>query len=201
MFNKNNVFGWNEWQDLPIDQQMTWRIPITTMFNLTHLRRTHPVILISDYLRLHNLPADTEGSNGAWLQFEYHTHANVFESNPQRRPSLQVIENKWYEDGINRVDVLPLEMRIRGNWSDNGGDPSRGENGSWGHNITTTISSSLHVALPKDKSVLSWEAARKVLEAVASKGGEINDVPSTDEGLEKLLQVNGWEVLYTYMGP
>lgn len=202
MFNKNDAFGWNEWKDLPMDQQMTWRIPITTMFNLTHLRRTHSVILISDYLRLHNLSADTEGSSGAWLQFEYHTHANIFDSDHQRRPTLHVIENGWYEpNGINRVDLLPMEMKIRGNWSDNGGDLAQGQRGSWGHNVTTTISSSLHVALPKDKSVLSWEEAHKILQTFVSEGDEVQNMLATDEGVEELLQLNGWEVLHTYVGP
>jgi len=44
-------------------------------------------------LRLHNLSADTEGSSGSWLRTEYHQQANIFESDPEKKPSLHVIEN------------------------------------------------------------------------------------------------------------
>lgn len=174
------------------------------MFNVTHLRRTHPVILISDYLRLHNLPADTEGSNGAWLRREYHDHANVFESNPERKPSLRVIENGWFDpDDIIRVDMLPTDMKIRGNWSDTGGDSSRGWGGFWENDLTTTINSFLHAALPKDKSLLSWEEALTALQAAIAEENktQLQDMPSTDEEVERLLQLNGWEILYTFRGP
>jgi hypothetical protein len=222
MVNKNDAIGWNEWRKLPVEDQMAWRIPITMMFNLTHLRRTHPVILTSEYLRLHNFSTDVEWSNGAWLRSTYHEHANVFESDPDRKPSLQVIENSWYDPrGINRVDVLPTHMRLRGDWREDLGNPAFGQKGGWGNNVTTAISRMLLATLPADKSVLSWEQAQAILQDVmhdenqkhgalghpASAGaissnvkvGRKRDV-SADEELERVLRLNGWEVLYTYSG-
>jgi hypothetical protein len=222
MYNRGDAIGWDDWRKLSIEEQMAWRIPITTMFNVTHLRRTHPVILISDYLRLHNLSADVEYSNGAWLRDTYHEHANVFESDPQKKPSLQVIENAWYDPtGTNRVDVLPRDMRMRGNWSEELGDPIQGQRGGWGNHTVTAASRLLLAAVPADKSVLPWEDARAALQAAVPEqkherdvaensisGGEIPPTPntghrwnvSTDEELERVLRLNGWEVLYTYSG-
>lgn len=188
MVNKGDAIGWDEWRHLPIEQQMAWRIPITTMFNVTRLRQTHPVILVSDYLRLHNLSADSEGSSGSWLRNEYHQHANIFESDPEKKPSLHVIENWWYDpSGVIRVDMLPMEMRVRGNWSEEGGNPSADMAGSWGAEVETEINRKLH-ELSKDKSVLSWEEACSAVTGMS------------DEELEQEFQANGWEVLYTYQG-
>jgi hypothetical protein len=223
MVNKGDAVGWEDWRKLPIDEQMGWRIPITTMFNITHLRRTHPVIMISEYLRLHNLSVDMEWSNGAWLRDTYHKHANVFESNPQKKPSLQVIENWWYDpQGINRVDVLPKDMRARGNWSEKMGDPNNGQGGNWRTNSTTTAASRLLFnAMSTHRSVLSWEEARAILQTGVNEENYGRDVAenstpraeisstiniahrwnvSTDDELEKVLRLNGWEVLYTYSG-
>jgi hypothetical protein len=187
------------------------------MFNLTHLRRSHPVILTSEYLRLHNLSADVESSNGAWSRTAYHEHANVFDSATGKRPSLQVIENSWFDPkGINRVDVLPDEMKLRGNWSEEFGDHTNGRRGDWGATVTTTVSHLLSDALPQGQSILFWEQAREVLQATppdvsqehavdknsidsAAKIRLHRDV-SSDEGLEGVLRSNGWEVLYTYDG-
>ena len=64
--------------------------------------------------------------------------------------------------------------------------------GSWGIEIDSAINHSLQAALSKDKSILDWDEARNALES-PWKG-------MTDERLEKVLQLNGWEVLYTYKG-
>lgn len=227
MVNKGDAIGWNDWRGLPIEQQMGWRIPITTMFNISHFRRTHPVILVSDFLRLHNLSADTERSNGIWARSLYHEHANVFDGDPERKPSLFVIENSWYDPpGLNRVEELPVEMRVRGQWDETRGDPTKGESGSWGNAVNTPTSRSLQAAIPGGKSVLSWEDARGVLQAALVQEDEDRNLSgnserliiveesrddsglkmerrwnlSTDENMERILHLNGWEVLHTYSG-
>lgn len=225
MVNKGDAIGWDEWRKLPIEEQMAWKIPINTMFNITHLRRTHPVITVNEYLRLHNFSADTEWSNGAWLRSTYHQHANVFESDPQKKPSLHVIENWWFDpEGVNRVDELPEDMKIRGNWSDEGGDLSKGQKGSFDSNVTTTTTSRLlSIAMPSGQSVLSWDEARRALQYDVpedegeshveephsdenSEAPEVKDVKTrrwnvtSDEDLENVIRMHGWEVLYTFSG-
>lgn len=212
MVNKNDAIGWDEWRKLPIEQQMSWKIPMTTMFNVTHLRLTHPVILMSDYLRLHNLSANTEWSNGAWLRTTYHEHANIFP--PNRKPNLHVIENEWYDpSGVVRVDFLPEDMKSRGKWSPEGGDWSRGQRGSWQVNVTTMTNRLLRTSLPSGRSALTWDEARAILDfempvwtedhydtdVTSLKVGQRWDL-STTEQMERVLQANGWEVLYTYTG-
>ena len=98
-----------------------------------------------------------EWSNGAGLRDNYHNHANVFKSNPQNKPSLQVIENSWYQSqGINRVDVLPEDTRVKGNWSEEMRYPNNGQGGNWGKNSTTTAASRLLFnAMSTHRSVLS----------------------------------------------
>lgn len=210
MVNKNDAIGWDEWRNLPIEQQMTWKIPITTMFNVTHLRLTHSVILLSDYLRLHNISTDQEGSNGAWLHETYHQQPNIFSG---RKPTLNVIKNQWFDpEDILRVDVLPEGMKTRGNWTEEGGDWSRAQRGGWQNNVTTITSRALYAAVPsdRDRQFLSWEEARSALDfdipeerfgtnVTSLKSGSRWDL-SSPEQMEKVLQVNGWEVLYTYSG-
>lgn len=184
---------------------MGWKIPITLMFNLTHLRQTHPVMLTSEYLRLHNISEDQEWSNGAWLRSTYHKHASVFEPNQERKPLLHVIENWWYDPaGVNRVDQIPQSMKARGGWDDDGGDFSQGQRGSWGTVPSTVTSRYLQQALPADRSFLHYYEARAVLEMKPpeqnGRAGEKRLDISTDEALEEVLRANGWEVLYTYGG-
>ncbi|KAI0308457.1 hypothetical protein OF83DRAFT_1180803, partial [Amylostereum chailletii] len=42
MVNKGDAIGWEEWRTLPIEQQMGWRLPMSLMLNLTHIREKHP---------------------------------------------------------------------------------------------------------------------------------------------------------------
>jgi hypothetical protein len=69
MVNKGDAIGWGEWRDLPIEQQMGFRIPIAVMLDIPHLRKTHNVITIAEYLRLQGSfginqpPAPRKGSN------------------------------------------------------------------------------------------------------------------------------------------
>ncbi|KAH7914049.1 hypothetical protein BJ138DRAFT_1144531 [Hygrophoropsis aurantiaca] len=197
MVNRGDALNSDEWRKLPEEQQMGWRIPMSTMINITHLRRTHPVLLVSEYLRLHNLSADLEASNGQWEAEKYHQNPSVFDSSARGPPSLDVIENWWYDPhGLNRVDSIPEDMKRRGDWNAAGGDKSQGEYGTWNKKEKTDIYLNLETALPKEgrQYVLEWDRTRSILQNHGVGG------ISSDEGLEIKLRDNGWEVLYTYDG-
>ncbi|KAG2120080.1 hypothetical protein BD769DRAFT_1629580 [Suillus cothurnatus] len=87
MVNRGDATGNDEWRQLPIEKQMAWRIPVSLMFNLTHLH--------TDL---------------------YHRGVNIF-SDSRVEPSLYVIKNEWYDAGVIRVDQLPHTMQERGGWN------------------------------------------------------------------------------------
>ncbi|KAK0203915.1 hypothetical protein DFS33DRAFT_1374267 [Desarmillaria ectypa] len=105
MVNKGDVLGSNEWLGLPIDQQTAWVLPINLMINITHLRQSHPVITVSDYLRLYGHDSDAEAPDGQWQRVFYHLTENVLTG---KIPDLYVIENGWWYDppGTVRVDEM-----------------------------------------------------------------------------------------------
>jgi hypothetical protein len=72
MVNKGDAVGWNEWRDLPMEQQLAWRIPIEVMLDIPHLRSVHPVILVSEYLRLQGIRVEKEWASGGWHTQDYH---------------------------------------------------------------------------------------------------------------------------------
>jgi hypothetical protein len=162
------------------------------MFNLTHLQQSHAVITTSDYLRLHNISADLESSDGHWDTETYHVN-NALGS---QEPSLYAVENWWYDpDDFVRVDLIPEDMRSRGGWSTQGGDASRAQFGSWNDTTDSEIYHSLMEALPAGRPLLDWNSVRRVVEdgdriTPESSAGAIGDV----------LRENGFEVLYTYDG-
>ena len=105
MVDKGDAVGSDEWRELPIEEQMGFRIPISVIVNMTHLRNRQPVITASEYLRLHGQDPETESSSGSWARQSY---SNVFEKNKTRTTSLFIIENHWYEPaGTTRVDYIP----------------------------------------------------------------------------------------------
>ena len=115
MVNKGDAVGSDEWRELPIEQQMTFRIPLSVIVNMTHLRNRQPVITASEYLRLHGQDPESESSSGFWPRESYHTHPNVFEKNKRKTPSQFVIDNHWYEPAnTTRVDYIPEAMKSWG---------------------------------------------------------------------------------------
>ncbi|KAH7913487.1 hypothetical protein BJ138DRAFT_1111446 [Hygrophoropsis aurantiaca] len=192
MVNRGDAVHRDDWRDLAPDQQMGWRIPITLMFNITHLRQTHSVMLISDYLRMHDLPVDLESTDGHWDLSNY-----FLKSSGGAAPlSLFAITNDIYEsDDVNRVDVISEGMKTRRQRCVDGSyEQGCGEgDDSWSTVMKTPVYTALEAALPSDKSYLDWDVAQRVLHE-----SEL-DV-STDEAIEKELNDNGWEVLYTYDG-
>ena len=196
MVNLGDAVGLDEWRELPIDEQMSWRIPMSIMLNMTLLRSTQPVITVAEYLRLHGLSEHLEESNGHWGRQKYHLKPYIFDDSG-RTPSLHVIENAWYHPRhINRIDVMTDDMKKRGEWNDKGGDPLQGEKGSWPDIPKTSLDEALQAALPDWPKLLDWDKASKILH---DKGyiGETHG----DEVMERILNENGWEVLYTYSGP
>jgi len=197
MVNKGDAIGWEEWRSLPIEQQMGWRIPMSLMLNITRLREKHPVILLSDYLRLHGRPPSDEHSNGAWHRDDYHRTANVFD--PQsKNPTIFVVENSWYDPtGVNRVDYIPEDVKVRGRFVEEGVDTSSGRRGHWPEEPESRVSKRLSEALPEGKHVMDFAQAKRLLQD--GDTGAVWDL-SSDEQIINLLQHNGWEVLYTFLG-
>jgi hypothetical protein len=194
MVNRGDAINSDEWRQLPEEQQMGWRVPMSVMLNLTHLRRSQPVVTIAEYLRLHDLSPDLELSNGQWDTQNYHQNPSVYDTqgNP---PSLHIIENGWYDpQGLNRVDRIPEEMKSRGQWDSLLGDPARDEHSGWPSPSKTDAYMALERLLSGRQYVLGFDIARGILQK--------NGIPGTtsDEGLIQVLNDNGWEVLYSFDG-
>ena len=131
------------------DEQMGFRIPISVIVNMTHLRNRQPVITASEYLRLHGQNPESESSSVFWPRQSYHTQPSVFEINKTKAPSLFIIENHWYDPmGTNRVDYIPEAMKRRGNLDRHPG-PDNYDRGTeyWPPLEPTELSSSLTEAM------------------------------------------------------
>lgn len=191
MVNRGDATSTDEWRQLPLEKQMAWRIPVSLMFNLTHLRETHAVITVSEYLRLHNISADVETTNGRWDTDLYHRGVNIF-SDSGVEPSLYVIKNELYDADIVRVDQLPQTMRERGGWN-----VTHGQVGSWTITEETLLSKALHDAMSSRASVLDWDT---VLIVVGDRHDQNETESSSTSSIANTLEENGWEVLYTYGG-
>ena len=196
MVNRGDALGSDEWRELPIEKQMAFRIPISIMFDLPRLRAHHPVITVSEYLRLHGQDPEAESSQGSWQSELYHSHPNVFESNKTKTPSLFVIENQWYEpSGSNRVDFIPQAMKERGNWERYSPSQSQESGGYWPSVEPTEISERLTNALRDFPAVLDWDTAKGIL-GTSELESEVD--LDDDKAVEDVLNANGWEVLHTF---
>ena len=193
MVNRGDAVGSNEWRELPVEKQMAFRIPISIMIDLPHLRAHYPVITVSEYLRLHGLDPEAESSSGSWQRESYHTHSNVLEPNKTKTPSLFLIKNQWYDpSGSTRVDYIPQEMKERGNWEPYSPSQSQETGGYWPFVIPTDVSKRLASG---NSGVLDWDAARRVLLSSELKPEvDLDD----DKVVEDVLNANGWEVLHTF---
>jgi hypothetical protein len=182
MVNKGDAMNSDEWRELPIEQQMGFRIPISVMMDLPRLRERGPVITVSDYLRLHNQDPEIESGNGHWSRESYHNQANIFESNQTKKPSLFVIENHWYDPaGTIRVDYISQEMKER-EISQSGEGPTR-------------ISRLLWRKTGFAGAAIDWEPTKIALRLLGLEP-EMN--LDDDAVVERILNDNGWEVLHTF---
>lgn len=193
MVNRGDATHSDEWRDLPIEQQMAWRIPISVMFNLTHLHQSHAVITTADYLRLQNISIDLESTDGHWDVDTYH----VRDTKGDMLPSLHAVENGWYDpNDFVRVDHIPQDTRLRGGWSANGGDASRDRPGSWtSPTPDSEIYRALKEALPEGRPLVDWDTVRRIVE----DGERITPASSVEE-IGDVLRENGFQVVYTYDG-
>ena len=193
MVNRGDAVGSDEWRKLPIERQMAFRIPISIMIDLPYLRARHPVITVSEYLRLHGLDPEIESSRGHWERESYHTHPNVLESNKTKTPSLFVIKNQWYHpSGSTRVDLIPQEMKERGNWGRYSRSQSQETSGYWPFVVPTNVSKRLANG---NSDILDWDDAKRIL--LSSELEPEVDLDD-DKVVEDVLNANGWEVLHTF---
>ncbi|KAH9173215.1 hypothetical protein EDB89DRAFT_2068974 [Lactarius sanguifluus] len=197
MVNKGDAIGSDEWRGLPIEKQMGFRIPISVMVNITHLRSRQPVITASEYLRLHGQDPESESSSGFWPRESYHTHPNVFETNKTKTPSLFTIENHWYHTRETvRVDYIPEEMKKRGGLERHPGpDNYDASTEHWPHVEPTELSIKLAETTVDRGFPLDWDIAKEVLKSSNQIGDGNLDY---DDDVEELLNAHGWEVLYTF---
>ena len=194
LVNKTEALHTDQWAALPVEQQMAFRIPLPLMLNITRMREVHPTILVSDYLRLHDLPASIEASDGSWRRGDYHQHANVFSPPHSHHPTLFVVANRWYDAGKTiRVDQLSDEMKTRGRWVQGVG-AGNGTGGHWSEWEETDISKNLRGSL-NYAGVVNWPAAVHRLEKM--EVAQRYDL-SREEDVISALQENGWEAVHTF---
>lgn len=174
MVNRGDAIGWGEWRDLPIEKQMGWRIPMEDMLDIPHLRKTHNVLLMSEYLQLVGIDPQREWSNGAW-------HRTDYLGGPEHEKlTIHVIPNNEYDP----ADVFRVDSRA-----------ALLEKGLKPGTDTGKVALKLFAALASKSSgnVLEWGEVKM---AVADFVKDIKD----DKETEALLEANGWAVLHTYAG-
>ncbi|KAH9173199.1 hypothetical protein EDB89DRAFT_2068949 [Lactarius sanguifluus] len=197
MVNMDSATGLDQWHVLPADQQIGFRIPISVIVNMTHLRNRQPVITASEYLRLHGQDPESESSSGFWPRQSYHTHPNIFETNKTKTPSLFVIENDWYEPrGSIRVNYIPEAMKRRGKLERHPGpDDYGGSTKYWPPLEPTELSNDLAETLRWQNSAIAWYIAKHIVKSSdQGKGVNLDD----DGEMEDLLNAHGFEVLHTF---
>jgi hypothetical protein len=177
------------------NEEMGFRIPISVIVNMTHLRSRQPVITTSEYLRLHGQNPEIESSSGFWLRQSYHTHPNIFEANKTKTPSLFVIENHWYGPaGTYRVDYISKAMKRRGSLGRHPG-PGDGNTEYWPPLEPTELSNRLTEVMRWQDSAIAWYTAKNLVK-YSRLGREVN--LDDDGAIEELLNAHGWEVLHTF---
>ncbi|KAI0311833.1 hypothetical protein OF83DRAFT_1270888 [Amylostereum chailletii] len=98
-FHRGEEIGMGDFQYLPDEEQIAWRLPIQLMIDLPRLRQQHSVVTVAEYLRLHHLPTSLERANGAWDPVNYHLA-------PLRPTLLEIQADEWEPEGMVRVDRM-----------------------------------------------------------------------------------------------
>lgn len=87
---------------------MGWRIPIELMIDVEHLRKTHPLLLVREYLAMHGLSQSIESLTGKWKPELYHTGMTKLPPHKSKL-SLFTVPNENYDPSdFVLVDVLPV---------------------------------------------------------------------------------------------
>lgn len=187
MVNRGDAIGWGEWRDLPMEKQMGWRVPMSMMLDLPHLRSQYNVLLVDEYLRYHGMDPGKEWSNGAWHRTDY-LAPNM---------TIFVVKNEEYDpEGWVRVDSRDTMFKAHTNKHhdhshehghgamDKRAMPEVPGQGELHDKLTSMIGNDL---------VLDWNKARI---AVA---GFVNSTRDKAE-VEEFLWANGWATLHTFAG-
>lgn len=171
MINRGDALNSDEWRNDPFEKQMGFKVPIgvsfmdycgiTTqqpgfqiMLDLTHLRKTHPIVTVEEYLLLHNISPSVEWSTGHWHTVNYH------KTDPL--PSLHVIPNGEYDPKPEvRVDRLP---------------PGEAKG-----NDTTETSDALYERLGDQRTAMPISDAREVLKSRMNLTGVDDLAPILEE--------------------
>jgi hypothetical protein len=95
------------WKNLPHDEQMGWRIPIDLMFDIEHLRKTRPVLLVREYLAMHGLNQSIESVNGTWEPGLYHSGTTQSIANKAQHTLFSVPNEDYDPSHLVLVDILP----------------------------------------------------------------------------------------------
>ncbi|KAF8266936.1 hypothetical protein EI94DRAFT_1802331 [Lactarius quietus] len=160
-------------------ETMGFRIPISVIVNMTHLRSRQPVITASEYLRLHGQNPEIESSSGFWLRQSYHTHPTPLRRTKQRR---------HHYSSLRTTEEGELERHP-------GPDNYDGRTQYWPFLEPTELSSSLAEGARWQNFAISWYTAKKCVESShLGRGVNLND----DRAVEELLNAHGWEVLHTF---
>lgn len=146
------------------------------MVDIPHLRKTHSVITVGEYLRYHHLPQSLERLDGHWDTTNYLMLSRGLAGEPGRNLTMVTLLSKDYEPkDIVRMDRLPkgpvalpdVEQR--------------------------PIYQAIVKALSDHKTVFLDQA-----EQIIKDGGlgTWND----DKELNTLLRQNGWSIVHTFEG-
>ncbi len=145
------------------------------MMDLAHLRHSHAVVTVSEYLRLHGIPESVELTSGHFGKTEY---LNTTATPP---PTLYIIPNNKYDNGpygdLIRVDKLPPPV---GRFS----------------NTTKVTDMLLHhlKSTQRHGHVANLNDVERVLGQAGMKTW------NSDEELERMLEEEGWVILYSFGG-
>ncbi len=100
---KGDAMHRDEWDNLPWTQRIAWKIPTSMMVDLPHLRKSHNVVLVSEYLRLQGIDPKKETTDGSWSRVTYQ----------KKISDLRTIPNGKYDpNDILRVDNLGALSKV-----------------------------------------------------------------------------------------
>ncbi|KAG8899389.1 hypothetical protein FRC01_010563 [Tulasnella sp. 417] len=178
MVNRGQAVHSTEWDGLPLNKQIAYRIPMQIMIDLPHLRKTHSVLLTSEYLKLNGLSPDLETSNGEFHRQVYLGNKKDEHGNDVQM-TIRVVKNDEYDpDRVVRVDHLgPLSSKGNANL----------DVGPHSTKLWDKLRSK------DDHTMISMNDARDAVRDILKN-------PEDDDELEKELNKIGWIVLHTWDG-